>query len=272
MHRSGTTMITEMLEQLGLFVGHEKDDNCESLFFFRLNHWMFKVGIAKVDYPMNMLLMNSNCKAELVDAVDWHLRQGRIKTYLGSRRFSDIRDVDFPWGWKEPRNTFTLDIYKELFPDARVIHIYRHPLDAAASYLKRDVERRNQFELTWKKKLKRKRLIADKYHQNFRLNDLSDGYELWKEYVGRALSWEDEFQDRMLTIKYEDFLAAPFEPMKRLAAFSGLSVSDEQVAEVVSGVDATRQYAFLNDAEAVALYERIKGEELMVRLGYGDVQ
>lgn len=35
MHRSGTTMITEILEQLGLFVGDQKDDNCESLFFLQ---------------------------------------------------------------------------------------------------------------------------------------------------------------------------------------------------------------------------------------------
>ena len=46
MHRSGTSMITGFLQKLGLFVGEELDDNNESLFFFKLNHWMFKVGIS----------------------------------------------------------------------------------------------------------------------------------------------------------------------------------------------------------------------------------
>ena len=54
MHRSGTTMITEFLDQLGLFVGAKLDPNHESLFFFDLNKWIFDVGIAKVDYPQNL--------------------------------------------------------------------------------------------------------------------------------------------------------------------------------------------------------------------------
>lgn len=33
MHRSGTTMITKMLENLGLFVGDQKEINNEALFF-----------------------------------------------------------------------------------------------------------------------------------------------------------------------------------------------------------------------------------------------
>ncbi|MEZ5023867.1 MAG: sulfotransferase [Chitinophagales bacterium] len=57
---------------------------------------------------------------------------------MGPHRFKDIRDLDIPWGWKEPRNSFTLEFYKELFPDAKIIHIYRNPIDSANSYLKRD--------------------------------------------------------------------------------------------------------------------------------------
>ena len=33
MHRSGTSIVTRMLEQLGLFVGKKKDMNHEALFF-----------------------------------------------------------------------------------------------------------------------------------------------------------------------------------------------------------------------------------------------
>ena len=271
MHRSGTTMITKMLEQLGLFVGHEKDDNCESLFFFNLNHWMFKVGISKVDYPQNMLLMNPNCKAELVNAVDFHLGHGKKQSYLGGVKMADIRDIDIPWGWKEPRNTYTLDIYKELFPNAKIIHIYRHPLDAANSYLKRDVDRRNIFEMTWKKKIKRKWLMADKYHQNFRLKDIGDGYALWQEYVTRALSWEEEFDDRMKTYKYEDFLDQPQGPLKEMAGFCGLNVNDDDIRASLANVDASRKYAFLKDESSVSYYNKIRNDSLMRRLGYDHI-
>jgi len=271
MHRSGTTMITKFLDDFGLFVGDQLDDNHESLFFFKLNHWMFKVGISKVDYPQNMLLMNPNCKQELINAVDHHLGHSTRKLYLGSKRYSDIRDLDIPWGWKEPRNTFTLEMYKKLFPAAKIIHIYRNPIDSAMSYMKRDIGRRNHFELTWRKKMKRKFFVAHKYHQNFRLRTIADGYELWKEYVSKALTWEEEFEGRIKVYKYEDFLDEPVAPVKDMAAFSGLSVTDDQVKKAVSEVDAGRKYAFLKDPEAVKFYESIRNDDLMVRLGYDNI-
>ena len=37
MHRSGTTMITDMLQQLGLFMGWVLQENSEALFFVQRN-------------------------------------------------------------------------------------------------------------------------------------------------------------------------------------------------------------------------------------------
>ncbi|MCB0502264.1 MAG: sulfotransferase [Bacteroidetes bacterium] len=271
MHRSGTTMITEFLDQLGLFVGAKLDPNHESLFFFDLNKWIFDVGIAKVDYPQNLELMNPNCKEEVIKVIDYHLSSSRRKKYLGPHKVNDIRDLDIPWGWKEPRNSFTLEFYKVLFPNAKIIHIYRNPIDSTNSYLKRDRKRRNEFELTWKKKLKRKFLIADKYHQNFRLNTLQDGYDLWKEYVSKAFSWEAEYGDRMLTLKYENFLDNPADRIKMLADFCGLKTTEAKIKELVKDVDSSRKYAFTNDEKSVDFYHRIQQEEWMTRLGYDDI-
>lgn len=271
MHRSGTTMITELLDQLGLFVGAKLDNNHESLFFFDLNKWIFDVGIAKVDYPHNLSLMNQNCKEEVINVIDYHLGSSRRKKYLGQHNFKDIRDLDIPWGWKEPRNSFTLEFYKELFPDAKIIHIYRNPIDSANSYLKRDRKRRNEFDLTWKKKLKRKLLIANKYHQNFRLNTLQDGYDLWQEYVTKAFSWEEEFGDRMLTLKYENFLDKPADRIKMLADFCGLTTSEAKIKKLVKDIDASRKYAFASDEKSIDFYHKIKQEEWMTRLGYDDI-
>jgi hypothetical protein len=271
MHRSGTTMITEFLDQLGLFVGEKLDVNHESLFFFDLNKWIFEVGIAKTDYPYNLQLMNPNCKTEIVKALDYHMSSGRRKKYLGNRRFKDIRDIDFKWGWKEPRNSFTLEFFKELFPEAKVIHIYRNPIDSANSYLKRDIERRNSFRLNWKKKIKRHFLIANKYHQNFRLNNLQDGYDLWKEYVSKSFEWEAVFKDRMITLRYEDFLDSPFEYTKALAQFCNLEAEDAAIKKLVEQVNSTRKYAFTTDPESMNFYQKIKNEDWMKRLKYDTI-
>ena len=40
-------------------------------------------------------------------------------------------------GWKDPRNTFTLDLWLKLFPNAKIINIMRHPLDVSQSLLVR---------------------------------------------------------------------------------------------------------------------------------------
>ena len=52
MHRSGTSLVTRLLEQLGLFVGCEKDENNESLFFQELNDWILCQAGATWDNPL----------------------------------------------------------------------------------------------------------------------------------------------------------------------------------------------------------------------------
>jgi hypothetical protein len=64
--------------------------------------------------------------------------------YLGPKHFlkyRSIRRVGFPWGWKEPRNTFTLPLWLDIFPKARIIHIYRNGIDVAKSLAKREEAR-----------------------------------------------------------------------------------------------------------------------------------
>ena len=39
MHRSGTTMLTKMLEELGVFLGWKKQGDHESTFFLSLKRW-----------------------------------------------------------------------------------------------------------------------------------------------------------------------------------------------------------------------------------------
>lgn len=264
-------MVCRMLEQLGLFVGSKKDDNNEALFFYRLNNWAAAIGFARYDYPHNLALMNPGCRKEIVDAFTYHLGSWRRRVFLGWKnafRYRDIRDLDFPWGWKEPQNTFMLDFWKEVFPEAKVIHIYRNPIDSTVSFLHRDLTRYNRFSLNWKKKLKRDLLVSHKYHQNFRLGTLQDGYALWSEYVGKALSWEPVYGKRMMSVKYEDFLETPAELLAKLSAFSGLNPGSEEIEKVVSAVKAERKYAFLQHDDYCDFYRTIQDDPLMQQLGY----
>ncbi len=272
MHRSGTTMITKFLEELGIFFGDKKDDNNESLYFYKINYWIFRIGISKPDYPHNLQYMSPECRTVVLNGLDYYMSSIKRHNYLGkgnALKYKDIRDVDFRWGWKEPKNTFTVDFWKELFPNAKIIHIYRNPIDCAASYMKRDIKRRNAFDISWKKKLKRYFMIAHKYHQNFRIKNIADGYDLWREYVTKAFSLEEEFGDNMFAFKYEDFIDRPFEGLKQLVAFLELKdIDDDQIRSVIQNVDASRKYSFVNDDKLYAYYQQIKSDEIMKGLDY----
>ncbi|MBX7225995.1 MAG: sulfotransferase [Chitinophagales bacterium] len=274
MHRSGTTMVTQMLEELGLFVGDKKDDNHESLFFYKINKWAFRVGTSKVDMPTNMLLMTEGCKQEVVGGFRYYLSSRKRKEFLGGKYFNkykSIEQLDFPWGWKEPQNTFTIDLWKEIFPQAKVIHIYRHPLDTAVSFIKRDAIKRNRFKLTWKKRLKLFFMVAYKYHQNFTITNLEQGYRVWTAYVEKALHVEEAFKGRCISIQYEAFLASPEPYLKALADFCQLNVSETQIKQTASGIQESRRYAFLNDDACKKYYEQIKKDPLLVQLGYNEI-
>ena len=48
------------------------------------------------------------------------------------------------WGWKDPRNTITLPVWRKIFPDAGVIQIFRNGLDVALSLHRREMIRHFQ--------------------------------------------------------------------------------------------------------------------------------
>lgn len=272
MHRSGTTMITKMLENLGLFVGAEKEVNNEALFFWKINNWIFDLHTATPEKPHNLRYKNPSCEKVILESLEHFIQSDKRKEYLGkyTSSFKNIKEVNFPYGWKDPKNTFTIDFWSTIFPKPKVIHIYRNPIDSVSSYIERDLELKNKFEWNWKKKLKRDFLISKNFHQNFRLTSIEEGYELWQEYVTKALSLKNNFPN-YLEIKYEDFLERPFENLKVLADFSGLSITEEQLQKEISTINSERAFAFLTNEKYVEIYQHLKTKPLMQQLGYDNL-
>lgn len=272
MHRSGTTMITKMLENLGLFVGAEKEVNNEALFFWKINNWIFDLHTAASEKPHNLRYKNPGCEKVILESLEHFILSDKRKEYLGkhSSVFRSIKDVNFPYGWKDPKNTFTIDFWSAVFPNPKIIHIYRNPIDSVSSYIERDLELKNKFEWNWKKKLKRNFLISKNFHENFRLTSIEEGYELWEEYVTKALSLKNNFPD-YLEIKYEDFLENPFENLKTLSKFCGLSITDEQIQKEISSINSERAFAFLMNEKYVEIYQKLKTKQLVQQLGYDNL-
>jgi len=272
MHRSGTTMITKILENLGLFAGAEKEINHEALFFWEINNWIFNIHTATPEKPHNLQYTNPACKKVIDDSLSYLIQSSKRKKYLGNLTgdYKSIADLDFPFGWKDPKNTFTLEFWKSVFPQPKIIHIYRNPVDSISSYIERDLILKNRFEWNWKKKLKRNHLISRHFHENFRLYNLEQGFLLWEEYVSKAVALRQS-NVHFLEIQYEAMLKQPALYIRQLADFSGIKPSEQAIQKEIEQINAGRAYAFLQNEDYVAFYNTIRNNELVQQLGYANL-
>src|SRR5450755_898226 len=84
MHRSGTSMVSELLDQLGLFVGRELQDDHESTFFLDLNEQMMNRVSATWDHPSPFqdFLACEEAVRMTAEALAADLSSRRIKNFL----------------------------------------------------------------------------------------------------------------------------------------------------------------------------------------------
>ncbi len=272
MHRSGTSLVSRVLEDIGVFMGHRKDENNEAIFFQRLNEWMFRQVNASWDNPYNFLFVNDFLKKNFLRVIDSHLKGVRRIEYLGTSRFlryTDIRKIDFLWGWKDPKNTFTLDIWKEVFPSLRILHIYRNPVDVALSLKRREDEFQKGFRLNPVRRLK-ERLLRGRpgYALSVRILDICEGIKLWHEYLDKGFSLDDK---NIMHIKYETFLDDPETVLKDIFNFAGIDIDKSRILRITDSIKRDRKFIFLKDDSLVKLYEEIRNTELMKKLGYHEI-
>lgn len=135
MHRSGTSMITQILQRAGLYLGKEDEllgpspDNgkghMENLQFLSLNEKILSKLGGGWDFPPPLVDGWEN--SSQLDP----LRQEAEKI---------IKQFDhFPfWGWKDPRNTLLLPFWRTLLPGVKIIYCLRNPVEVAKSLHKRN--------------------------------------------------------------------------------------------------------------------------------------
>jgi len=279
MHRSGTTMVASMLQQLGLFIGEDLDENSESMFFVNHNDWMFRQCGGSWDNPNSIQWLYQN--SEIMGLTDDYIKE-RISSvtaisYIGLKRFIlGIRPLSGMkgkvWGWKDPRNTFTLRFWLRLFPGAKVIHIYRNGVPVAASLRARE---RRLLMMAMKRHHLRMligiyKLISKKsgFIWSNRCLTLEGGYTLWEEYVKAAMNSMSIVGDNGYSLKYEEFLSAPVKYLSDLVSFCGIEVSKERIKEIASQVRPGRGEAHESDDELSRFGDSVRQRPLMIQLGY----
>lgn len=271
MHRSGTSLICRLLESAGLFVGHEKEQNHEALFFLTLNQWIFEQLGAGWDSTYNMRFINDELAGYLQTVIGNVIGSPSAAAYTGpDPRYQSLFAADntIPWGWKDPRNTFTATLWARLFPEAKLLHVCRNPLDVADSL------RRREQEILDRHKALLARLPPDqldgsmRFQQSPRLLHLGEGLSLWEDYTRQALALEHSFGARALRIRYEDCLADPATELARLAAFADLTPTRMQLETALGLVKPGRRFAFTQSHELLSVYRDYCHTDIMQTLGY----
>ena len=278
MHRSGTSLIARVLEQQGLFLGKRKQRNHEAMFFLRLNTWLLRQSGGAWDQPepIHFLVANQRVRALVVGYLHFMLRSPRIMSYLGWSdylRYRSPYDFPRPWGWKDPRTTYTLPVWLELFPEAKVVHVYRHGVDVSHSLRTRMLALLDRGQAGHEKIGKRFRVYWV-YARRAGFTDslrcaasLEDSFTLWESYMREAHIHVQNLAERCIEIQYEQFLADPHSGLMQLARFCDLDVTEDAAARLSGQLDATRAYAYRQEPELTVFAHSVT--DRLAEWGYG---
>jgi hypothetical protein len=278
MHRSGTAMIARLLDQLGLFQGGELQEDHESVWFLDYNELLLNRVNATWDHPEPMLHFLGNRDAfELTcKCLEDDLSSARTRQFLGIKWSSPGRtllDFERPWGWKDPRTLYTLPLWLELFPGAKLVYIVRNGVDVASSLRvreKRELARRRK-EFDSKPAVgRRSRLQRAGFKGSARCLTLDGGFTLWEQYLNQAERLLATAPNRRQVIHYERFLADPAGPLTELARFCGVQSDPASVEGAIQkvGVNAGRANAYAADREILEFYTQVRESKWMRHYGY----
>lgn len=217
MHRSGTSMVAGLLHACGLALGPEDEltrpapDNAEGFFedprFVRLNDGLLAHLGGRWDDPPSL-------------PVGWEFDPG-VDPLIELARNLVAQPGRRPWGWKDPRTSLTLPLWRRLIPDLKVVICLRNPLEVAHSLFARGDS----------KSLPR--------------------FRLWLIYYRQLLSATRP--ERRLVTHYRSYFEDPRAELRRVTDWLGLKVSDAAVERACARVSAALRHHFAGAGDLIGV-------------------
>ena len=173
-----------------------------------------------------------------------------VKTYEPQIPFSELTDRmytkmkklvcryhdQYPdWGWKDPRNIFTINLWLEIFPELKILIVRRNGIDVANSLYQRQLKQnQNNSSGPFYIKPLRRRIresvtpIENYNFQSCRCTTLKGCFGLWEEYQYEADEIFQHFEGDKLYISYEDLLLRTTETTGSLELFLNREISMDE--------------------------------------------
>lgn len=244
MHRSGTSLLTGLLQSIGLFVGWRLDSHRESTFHQRINRRLTAEAGGHWSQPeMVADIVARSTVREFADPLRPYLDGVPAIEYWG-RRYRSRVDPSFAWGWKDPRNGYLLPIWRSIYPELQVIWIRRDPRETAESLYRRAAEIRSTIEdassaTGIRSTVRRARvtyqghpILADAWRAMTAEGcvDIALGYErVHQRHLGRG-------QLEVLTFDYSRLVTEPVSVLESCAERLGLRPSQGALERAVAAV------------------------------------
>ena len=252
MHRSGTSLVSRILDRSGVFMGLDLQEDHESKFFIKLNKWIYENAGADWARPMALqeLMDYEPAKKKVEEYVKSRVSSNSSKKYSGKSLKKGLFDLDSKWGWKDPRNGPTLPIWKEIWPEMKIIHVTRHGVDVAASLQARSSKNWEQDESRFSKWVKMYRWKDSKspIRRGQRAATLSHALDFWSEQM-KVENKNLEGCEFVLEVRYEDLLTKPKSAIKQIWDFIDIERDDSLLEDISRSIDGSRAYAYKKDEE-----------------------
>jgi len=263
MHRSGTTLVAQILASFGVFLGHRLDPNHEAQWFLDTNDWLLSLAHAAWDHPspFRRLLADQDLCQLLIRRLGREVRSRSFaRSFLGYRRLSPRRDASSAlWGWKDPRNTLTFPLWAQVYGQPRCILVCRRGTEVAQSLATRAAA-------NYARAKKGKLADWEWRFTSLRCRKPREAFSLWEEYYAMLFEREDQLhRHALLSLCFEDLLEHPRPVVSDIARFIGVTVSSEQLDRAASLVDPSIQR---NEKPPPELLACLGASEVAERLGY----
>lgn len=263
MHRSGTSLLGRILNRLSVFTGCYKDINDEAIFYQNINNWLLRSSGATWDNPLPIkyLTGNPHLAQNSVDYIKHWSSLHRQYRFVGLRNYLSGAQSYSTWGWKDPRNTFTIPFWKQIYPNARYIYIERHPVDVASSlYVRNTAEFKINSDIGRVKSIVNSlRIKSGGFCGSARCSSLYTSYEIWKEYVEESNKIMSTLpKSNFLKISYEELCTEPAKVAASIADRFNLQPKRSLDIGAELRIDPKRASAFTAEEKLVKFNDEIK--------------
>lgn len=243
---SGTRLIAQTVDQLGLHIGDHLNRQSDNLFFtllFKRPSWFetfpdddeiqhaIEIFAAAMTTGLKDALSTPDKK--LIKQLGATIRRSRSS--IGVEPATAKRLIASPkpdlanrigWGWKEPNTHIFIPQIAMHFPGMKYIHVIRHGLDMALS-------RNQQQARNWGRHI---------CGHDFNAGEMSPRLclDYWITANRRAISLaRDRFGENFLLVNYDQFCADPEAGVPALAEFLGVDIGSEQKTDLLSLIRPT---------------------------------